>query len=265
MTILKPFYEDPNAGIVLYCGDCRLLLPQLGSLETVITDPVWPNTAAKLRGADDPFRLFSDMCLSIVSLQRLVVQLGCDSDPRFLAAVPSKWPYLRTCWLDYACPSYKGRILYTGDVAYAFGVPPASVPGRHVIGGRKVSGRLEPMWFRGVGEHGRHEDRSIAAGKLPHPTPRRLEHVLWLVKQFSDESVCDPFCGSGTSLVAAKQIGRRAIGIEIEERYCEITAQRLLKTVLAAQQEMNIPRLAKRSQTHILQNNKSKGGGRAEI
>ena len=107
-------------GIRIYCGDCREILPEIEVVETIITDPVWPNALSGLVGAEDSFGLFRQFCeLLPQSLERLVVELGCDSDPRFLRCVPDWLPIIRVCWLDYLIPSYKGRILYTGDVAYS--------------------------------------------------------------------------------------------------------------------------------------------------
>jgi len=67
-----------------------------------------------------------------------------------------------------------------------------------------------------------------------HPSQKPLQVISRLITAFTDEGdlVLDPFMGSGTTLVAARNLGRRAIGIEIEERYCEIAVQRLAQQVL---------------------------------
>lgn len=235
---MKTYYQ--KAGITIYHGDCRDILPQLPACDlvyqadSVLTDPVWPNATVPLAGADDPFGLL-DEALKLVTVRRMVLHLGCDTDPRFLLAVPASLPFLRVCWLRYARPSYKGRLLNGSEVAYVFGIaPPAHETSMLMAGestnteaaangGWRVSDRTE-------GEICNTDNSRRTEG---HPCPRRIQHVEWLVKWFGGGQIIDPFSGSGTTLVAAMKLNRRAIGIEIEERYCEIAAQRLSAEVLA--------------------------------
>ena len=67
-----------------------------------------------------------------------------------------------------------------------------------------------------------------------HPTEKPVELLKYLIQTYSKESdkILDPFLGSGTTLVAAKQLNRNAVGIEISEKYCEIARQRLSQQVL---------------------------------
>ncbi len=212
-TLPSPYYD--RDGITIYHADCREILPLLepNSIDLVLTDPVWPNAIPELEGHDDPYGLFEEVAAMLPRIAgRVVIQLGCDSDPRFLR-VPPELPFFRVCWLEYARPGYKGRLLNTGDVAYVFGHPPMSEPGAHVMPGRMIN----------TTTHDGHND---------HPTPRRLSHVKWLARWYARGTILDPFMGSGTTLRAAKDLGRRAIGIEIEERYCEIAVRRLSQQVL---------------------------------
>lgn len=213
---MKPYYRE--SGITIYHGDSRDvdLLSSLGKIHTIITDPVWPNTTAILQGMDDPFGLLraalshSWICNKP---ERIAIQLGRDSDPRFLSAVP-ELPFFAVCWLDCARPHYKGRLLAGADIGYLFGEPPPSRDNAHLI----------PGMFRDSSSDGKQSD---------HPCPRKLAHVRWLVDKWSDPSdiILDPFCGSGTTLLAAKSAGRRAIGIEIQEEYAEMSAKRLAQGV----------------------------------
>jgi site-specific DNA-methyltransferase (adenine-specific) len=228
---MKPYYKDKWVSI--FNADCRQILPGLDLEDALITDPVWPNTAVDLVGKERPYELLSEMCKALpAGVQRLVIHLGCDSDPRFLSAVPSSWPFLRLCQLKYTIPHYKGRVLYDADIAYVFGRPPLYIPGRQLMTGGCQSSVSDRQNQRHSGKHRRRTMNHSPEDGLIHPTPRRLQHVRWLVAQFSDTQVVDPFMGSGTTMLAAKQLNRQAIGIEIEEKFCEAAANRLSQEVL---------------------------------
>lgn len=228
MASLRDFLFYAELGIEIYCGDCREVLQLLPTrADTIVTDPVWPNTGVDFDGIE-AWSMFADAArLFPARADRLIVHLGCDSDPRFVASVPPSYRFFRVCWLEYACPTRKGRVLYTGDVAYVFGPPPASRPGRRVLPGRVISGKLDVQRDR-VSPH----KEWGKANRSGHPAPRRYQHVLWLVSRFADGLVIDPFAGSGTTLQAAKHCNLPAIGIEIEPKYCEIAVKRLRQEVL---------------------------------
>lgn len=213
---MKPYFE--RDGITIYHGDCREILPQLARCETLITDPTWPNAKVPLFGSDNPLRMFQQMWDALWPNlpARAAVHLGCDSDPRFLTAVHPELPFFRVAWLELVRMGYKGRLGMTGDVGYLFGEPPPSRPGQHIIPGRMT-------------------DADSKGKQSAHPCPRKLGHVTWLVKWWSapDDTILEPFMGSGTTLRAAKNLNRKAIGIEVEEKFCEMAAARMSQEVFA--------------------------------
>jgi site-specific DNA-methyltransferase (adenine-specific) len=205
----QPDYE--RGGVRLYCGDCREVLRHLdlSGIDAVVTDPVWPNACVELPGHDDPYGLLKQALFQVnFEVSRIVVHLGCNSDPRILKAVPSQWPFLRVCWLEYARPNYKGRLLYTGDVAYVFGQPPPARCGAMVLPGKCIHTDGKPT-------------------PKGHPCPRQLQHVEWLTRWFVERSAVDPFMGTGATGVACLKQGKQFIGIEIEPKYFDIACARV--------------------------------------
>ena len=191
----------------LLLGDCR---HQPIICDAVITDPVGPNCPADLLiGQEKPQALLADALENVIA-KRVVIVLRFDSDPRFLQAVPPRWGFFRACILPYAVPGYIGRKLGGIEIAYCFGDPVNSAPGRRVIPGMAPS-VTKPTPMNG------------------HTTPRAAKHFRWLVNWFSepDETIYDPMMGSCTTGEAAIMLGRNFIGYEISEEYYRIAERRI--------------------------------------
>lgn len=238
MKLPLPYYDDGT--VMLYCGDCLEILPALTSGRMVadhaITDPPYEkeahtkqlrqvaSTERKIDHAPLPFapignaarRYVADHLAAAVRRWTLVF-CQIEASQRWaldLTAAGSR--YIRTAiWRKpNGCPQF------TGDRP---GMGYETFVACHSDGACR---------WNGGGRHGVFT-HNIIQGQ--HPTEKPIALMRELVELFTDpgELILDPFAGSGTTLRAAKDCGRRAIGIEINERYCEIAAERLSQEVLA--------------------------------
>ena len=203
---MRPYYEAD--GIVIYHGDCREVLPGLPVEGVVLTDPPYGINAARTRNSQrwgwtdfqvtgwDKVRASGDLVAMAVAHGHRAIVWGGNY---FTDVLP---PSAR--WLIWD----KGQTDFSlADAELAWCSWPGAIRRR--------------VFSRGA---------ALQDGKQ-HPTQKPVEIMQWCLT-FAEGSVLDPFMGSGTTLVAAKNLGRRAIGIEIGERYCEIAAKRLAQGVL---------------------------------
>lgn len=207
---MTPYYE--HAGITIYHGDCREVLPGLAGV--VVADPPYGCSATTgWGGAHGGFSIVGD---SDVVLRDWLVTFVVDHD---LSAVvfgsprikrPDGWTLL--IWS-------KGEHTGMGNLSFPW------------------KPDYEEIYVRGSGFSGRRTSSVLqfnadnSSARL-HPTEKPTDLMQELVGKCPPGTILDPFMGSGTTLVAAKNLGRKAIGIEVEERYCEIAAQRLSQEVL---------------------------------
>lgn len=227
MTLPAPYYDD-GRGIVIYNSDCRDILPHLPQVDLVLTDPPFTQrTSDGARtdkgGAPKAWISFGGIDGQEADYVGLMLQRARRWTIAFCA-----FEQLRT-YADAAGDSWirsgvwrkpNATPQFTGDRPAMCGEAVAIM---HGPGRKRWNGGGYPAYWEYPTETERHG----------HPTPKPIGLMRDIVSQFSDEGdlILDPFMGSGTTLVAAKQLGRRAIGIEIEEKYCEIAAKRLAQEV----------------------------------
>lgn len=212
---MTPYYSERN--ITIYHGDCRDVLP-LVPADLVLTDPPYGiHPASKVTGfmvgrIDEDAREWDQrpdstllVQLTQCSAQAVIWGFGYFADVLGRCLAPLVW--------DKATGA---NYFADGELAWT------SFP----------TGTLRIFRHQWCGAF-KASERGISA---LHPTQKPIALMSWCMKEADKRAYCetvlDPFMGSGTTLVAAKRLGRRAIGIEIEERYCEIAAERLRQGVL---------------------------------
>ena len=226
----EPYYQ--HGGITIYHGDCREVLPGLPpkTIDCVITDPPYGiNYVTAWRSRRDRLRvpIENDGCLGVLAAawpMALAVLRDdrhwyCFASPRML---PEAMPIVENC--KHILCWDKGDRGTVGDLECGFGEAWEAIlygmKGRRPLNGQRPRTVIRHDWSGTM-------DPQHPTVK-PVPLLRKL--VMW--SSHEGETVLDPFCGSGTTLRAAKDCGRKAIGIETEERYCETMANRLRQEVL---------------------------------
>jgi DNA modification methylase len=213
--MIEPYYN--HKGIKIYLGDCRDILPELEPVGLVLTDP--------------PYGIKRDK--------------GFEGFEGFGTPIARKrfeddnWDSERPCKdiFDLILSKSSNALIFGGNF-FADILP----QGKHWIVWDKKNtmptfGDAELIWTNIK----RNSVKIITCeyngliGKedwRAHPTQKPIKLLLQLLELYKGNTILDPFMGSGTTLVAAKQLGRKAIGIELEEKYCEIAARRLSQEML---------------------------------
>lgn len=202
----KPYYEAD--GITIYHGDCRELLPLL-TADVLVSDPPY-GMAYKSGRSGATVANDQDTCARDAVL---------DYWGERPALVFGRWSVPRPARTSIVLYWDKGNWPGMGDLTMPWGPSTEEiyVLGRGFVG--KRSGQIVS------------DPRRPTAGGY-HPTEKPVGLMEVLLQKCPPGIVLDPFMGSGSTLVAAKNLGRKAVGVELEEKYCEAAVSRLSQRVL---------------------------------
>ena len=209
---LKPYYQDE--AVTIYNADCRDVLPTLGKVDAVVTDPPY-NAGKDYEVANDDLpegeyhalmesivrgcKQLSDTHAWVSPRYQMLFWLGQFPDAHLVVVERGASGVNRGGWADQF-----ETVLVTGQ------------PNRTMSDLWKgIRLKAEGYFFR--------EETFGHPGYTPYPILAKSIALLTDI----NETVLDPFSGTGTALRAAKDLNRKAIGIEINERYCEIAANRM--------------------------------------
>jgi len=240
MSLPTPYYSED--GITIYHGDCREILPLFPdkSFDLCLTDPPYGENQSEWDKEKPTENVFPLMFNSLR-------EGGCIYYWGFWGHADYVLGNLRkngfkiqsriVWWFATGRPEKKSYREDTEECWYASREEPKTF-NAHLF--------LEPYEdennYSRYGREGKHPGTVWRASRILHNHPEATEHptqkplaiiskMVGISSNIGD-TILDPFMGSGTTLVAAKQLGRKAVGIEISEKYCEIAVKRLAQREL---------------------------------
>lgn len=231
----EPYYQDDV--VTIYHGDCREILPTLAA-DALITDPPYGTNYYPTDTDTLSVPLFREWLEGFEA----VAVFGWPEKLTGLCSLadhnPSEWitwwpingrsrGFNRLgLWREVECIAWFGKAEW-GRLRQPRTVTTTKMPNPGVRGNKDEVGeaRMGDVW--------RDASPNLNPNQPPrlHPNEKPVS-VMRKLLTVSDGTVVDPFMGSGTTLRAAKDLGRRAIGIEVEERYCEVAANRMCQDVM---------------------------------
>ncbi len=205
----EPYFQKDD--ITIYCGNALEIMPNLESVGLVLTDP--PYMTNKFQWDKVTIDFIDEASKQSISLLKegFVLFFGSMSKlEKLLSLNPDR--------LIFQCRDF----IHFRPVPIQWAVDPILV----WIKTTNLNYARRDWFFMSMADMSKR-------GPSEHPTPKRVSTMLKLIKDYSINkgTILDPFLGSGTTLVAAKELNRKAIGIEIEEKYCEIAAKRVEKAI----------------------------------
>lgn len=215
---MTPYYEDDT--VAIYHGDCRQVLLGLGGkcADVLVTDP--PYGMAHRSGKNGAF---GDCVIEgddTTDVRDWIVDWWGNRP----ALIFGRWSVERPRGTRHVLIWDKGDLIGMGDLSLPWGPSTEEI---YVLGTGFVGKRgRSVLRYQGIGPY------QQARGERLHPTQKPLGVLRDLIGKCPPGVILDPFMGSGTTLRAAKDLGRWAIGIEVEERYCELAAERMAQEVL---------------------------------
>ena len=209
IMMLRPYYQD--SAVTIFCGDCREIVPTLGRFDLLLTDPPY--------GIKRFSKGFGTTRFRGLGCETKGIEWDVAPDAEWLAVLLSVAPFAVVWGMNnLPLPTTEHFLVWdkeqtvdnfaSAELAWCNLTTPAKV-------------------FR----FGIHRNNQSKGGG--HPTEKPLALMLWCIGLAGDvQTILDPFAGSGTTGRAAKDLGRKAVLIEREERYCEIAAKRMAQEVL---------------------------------